>query len=58
MGGPPYSWNLKSEDELPAGHARLRFRKGEEYCTVDIRSTDARAKKADLVLITILVNYE
>lgn len=58
MGGPPYSWNLNSEDELPGGHARLNFQKGEERCTVDIRSNDARAKKADLVLITILVNYE
>ena len=58
MGGPPYSWTLKSEDELPSGHARLNFRKGEEYCTVDIQSNNARAKKDDLILITILVNYE
>ena len=58
MGGPPYSWTLKSEDSRPSGHARLNFRKGEEYCTVDVQSNNARAKKDDLVLITILVNYE
>ena len=58
MGGPPYSWKLRSEDELPRGHARMHFRKGEERCTVDVRSNEANEGKDDLVTITILVNYE
>jgi len=55
---PPYSWDLRHEAELPVGHALMNFRKGEEYCTVDIRARDSRPEDADLVLITICVNYQ
>lgn len=55
---PPYSWDLRQETELPVGHARMDFRKGEEYCTVDIRTRESRAGQADVVTITICVNYQ
>lgn len=58
MTRPPYSWTLVKTDDLPTGHARLSFTKGEEYCTVDMRTTAARADEDDLVIITIRVNYQ
>jgi len=58
MTRPPYSWTLARSDELPLGHARISFTKGEEYCTVDMRTTTARGAEADLVIITIRVNYQ
>jgi hypothetical protein len=58
MTRPPYSWTLVSNDDLPAGHARMSFTKGEEYCTVDMRTMTARSGEDDLVTITIRVNYQ
>ena len=55
---PPYSWRLGDQADLPAGHERMNFRKGEEYCTVDLRRRDGRPNETPLVLITIRVNYE
>lgn len=55
---PPYSWQLGTESELPAGHARMDFRKGEEYCTVDIRRQAPGTSQEPLALITIRVNYQ
>ena len=55
---PPYSWRLGDQADLPAGHERMNFRKGEEYCTVDLRRKDSRPSETPLVLITIRVNYE
>ena len=54
---PPYSWELRQEADLPSGHARIDFRKGEEFCTVDIRTREA-GNRSGLVLITIHVNYQ
>jgi len=54
---PPYSWELRQEADLPSGHARIDFRKGEEFCTVDIRSRET-GNGDGLVLITIHVNYQ
>ena len=58
MTRPPYSWDLAKEDQLPEGHARISFTKGEEYCVVDMRTTADRSRAADLVIITIRVNYQ
>jgi hypothetical protein len=58
MTRPPYSWELKKRDELPAGHERMSFTKGEEFCVVDMRTTTSREGEADLVTITIRVNYQ
>ena len=58
MTKPPYSWELAGQDELPLGHARMTFTKGEEYCVVDMRTTTERAADDDLVTITIRVNYQ
>jgi hypothetical protein len=55
---PPYSWKLGEQADLPAGHARMDFRKGEEYCTVDLRRMENRSDQTPLVLITIRVNYQ
>jgi len=55
---PPYSWQLGTESEMPADHARMDFRKGEEYCTVDIRKQASGSGQAPLALITIRVNYQ
>ena len=58
MAKPPYSWRLAGQSELPAGHARMDFRKGEEYCTVDVRGGPDRTDEPPLALITIRVNYQ
>ncbi|MHC4938185.1 MAG: hypothetical protein ACYTHK_04380 [Planctomycetota bacterium] len=58
MTRPPYSWDLVKDDELPSGHARMSFTKGEEYCVVDMRTTTRRDSDDDLVTITIRVNYQ
>jgi hypothetical protein len=58
MTSPPYSWDLREQEDLPAGSARLSFRKGDEYCTVDIRSYASSATGGDPIKITICVNYE
>ncbi len=54
----PYSWTLEELAELPAGHDRLTFRKGEERCVVDIQTKEARARSADSITITIRLNYQ
>ena len=58
MTRPPYSWDLAKKDDLPAGHARMSFSKGEEYCVVDMRTITDRANDEDFVTITIRVNYQ
>ena len=54
----PYSWTLEELAELPAGHDRITFRKGEERCVVDIQTKEARARSADTITITIRLNYQ
>ena len=54
----PYSWNLEELAELPAGHDRITFRKGEERCVVDIQTKEAKADDPDIITITIRLNYQ
>lgn len=54
----PYSWTLEKIAELPAGHDRITFRKGEERCVVDIQTREARDDDDDTITITIRLNYQ
>ena len=54
----PYSWTLENLAELPAGHDRITFRKGEERCVVDIQTKEAQADGPDIITITIRLNYQ
>jgi len=58
MTRPPYSWELGEQADLPTGHERMSFTKGEEYCVVDMRTTVSRTGEPDLVTIIIRVNYQ
>ncbi|MEM8883802.1 MAG: hypothetical protein AAGD14_07035 [Planctomycetota bacterium] len=59
MTEPPYSWKLiEREDDLPRGHVRFHYAKGEDRCTVDARTDDDRRGDEDEILIIITVNYQ
>ena len=45
-------------DDLPEGHERMSFTKGEEFCVVDLRTMTVREEEDDFVIITIRVNYQ
>ena len=58
MSRPPYSWELVKIAELTAGHDQLTYRKGDETCVVDIRTTESKDDEGDDITITIRVNYQ